>query len=247
MSYVEPIYPTDLNCSEWDLIADLFETENNEGKRGHPITVSRCAIVNGILYVNRTGCHTPAWPRSGPLAGCPPRGPSAWRMLPKEYPNWSTVYGYYWKWCKAGLWEELNARLVKAVRVKQGREDQPSAAVLDSQSVKTSEGGEQRGVDVHKQTNGRKRHILVDVLGLILIVKVTSASVQDAAGAMLLLQRYFDLVKHSIYNRWCRLQLIWADGAYASKTEEIRKRFGWRLSVVLRPVNIKGWVLLPRR
>ena len=168
-------------------------------------------------------------------------------MLPKEYPNWSTVYGYYWKWCKAGLWEELNARLVKAVRVKQGREDQPSAAVLDSQSVKTSEGGEQRGVDVHKQTNGRKRHILVDVLGLILIVKVTSASVQDAAGAMLLLQRYFDLVKHSIYNRWCRLQLIWADGAYASKTEEIRKRFGWRLSVVLRPVNIKGWVLLPRR
>lgn len=227
MCYVEPNYPTDLNCNEWNLMSELFGDGTNKGQRGHPITVSKCAVVNAILYVNRTGCQ--------------------WRMLPKEYPNWSTVYGYYWKWSRNGKWEQLNARLVKTVRVKSGREDQPSAAVLDSQSVKTSEGGEQRGIDVHKQTNGRKRHVLVDVMGLILIVKVTSASVQDAAGAMLLLQRYFDLVKHSVYNRWCRLKLIWADGAYASKTQEIRKRFGWRLSVVLRPVNIKGWVALPRR
>lgn len=131
--------------------------------------------------------------------------------------------------------------------MKDKREEQPSAAVLDSQSVKTSEGGEQRGIDVHKQTNGRKRHVLVDVLGLILIVQVTSACVQDAAGAILLLQGYFDLIKHSVFNRWCRLKVIWADGAYASKTDEIRMRFGWRLVTVLRPVNIKGWVLLPHR
>jgi len=227
MSYVQPIYPTDLKCNEWELICDLFEVKNNKGKRGHPVKVCKCRVVNAILYVNRTGCQ--------------------WRMMPKEYPNWSTVYGYYWKWCKSGVWEQMNARLVKKVRVKNGRDEQPSACVVDSQSVKTSEGGEERGVDVHKQTNGRKRHVLVDVLGLILMVKVTSASVQDAAGALLLLQCYFDLVKRSVYNRWCRLKLIWADGAYTSKTEEIRNRFGWQLSGVLRPVNLKGWIALPHR
>lgn len=227
MCYVQPIYPTDLKYNEWKLLSDLLEKESNKRKRGHPVTVSKCSVLNGILYANRTGCQ--------------------WRMLPKEYPNWSTIYGYYWKWSKEGIWEEINARLVKAVRVKDKREEQPSAAVLDSQSVKTSEGGEQRGIDVHKQTNGRKRHVLVDVLGLILIVQVTSACVQDAAGAILLLQGYFDLIKHSVFNRWCRLKVIWADGAYASKTDEIRMRFGWRLVTVLRPVNIKGWVLLPHR
>jgi putative transposase len=218
-------YPTDLKYSQWELIVDLFPPDNTG--RGRHNTWPKWQIVNAILYVNRTGCQ--------------------WRMLPTTFPPWSTVYGYYWRWTHAGLWEQINTRLVKTVRVQQGRADQPSAAVLDSQSVKTSEGGEQRGVDVYKQTNGRKRHVLVDTLGLMLMVVVTSASVQDGAGALGLLQRYFERVKHSVYNRWCRLKLIWADGAYAHTVDEVRRRFGWQVSVIQRPENVKGFVVLPKR
>jgi len=219
-------YPTDVNCNEWELIEGFFPEDNTSGP-GRRNKWPKWLILNAILYANRTGCQ--------------------WRMLPKDFPNWSTVYGYFWRWTKSGLWEQINEKLVKTVRVQAGREEQPSAAVIDSQSVKTSEGGEQRGVDVYKQTNGRKRHGVVDTMGLILMVVVTSAAIQDGAGAMLVLQRYFDAVKHSVHNRWCRLQLIWADGAYAAKAAEIRKRFGWRLSVILRPQNVKGFIVLPRR
>jgi putative transposase len=119
--------------------------------------------------------------------------------------------------------------------------------VIDSQSVKTSEGGEERGVDVHKQTPGRKRHLVVDVLGLVLLVVVHRASIQDGAGGLLTLQKLFDHVKHSLHNRWCRLKLIWADGGYPSIIDAVRQRFGWTLQIVKRSDDVKGFQVLPHR
>ena len=161
-------YPTDLQYTEWLLIVQFFPPS----KRGRPRKWELWQIINAILYVTRTGCQ--------------------WRMLPKDLPPWQTVYGYFWCWTKSGLWATINAALVRQVRQKQGREPKPSAAIMDSQSVKTSEGGEARGIDVHKQTPGRKRHIMVDTLGLLLLVVVHRASVQDAAGGWLVLQALFD-------------------------------------------------------
>jgi putative transposase len=223
MPYVNPTYPTDLKCSEWKRIAPLLPCRRKRGCRKW----SLCVIVNAIFYVARTGC--------------------AWRMLPTNFPPWKTVYGYFWRWTCSGVWARINAELVRQVRKKNRRKEQPSAAILDSQSVKTSEGGEARGVDVHKHTPGRKRHVIVDTLGLILLVVVHSASVPDGTGGRRVLQRLFDQIKGVSYNRHCRLSKIWADGAYEDLVDWVKLFLGWTLEIVRRPPEAKGWLVLPKR
>jgi putative transposase len=168
-------------------------------------------------------------------------------LLPHDFPPWQTVYGYYWRGRNSGLWERRNTTLVPAVRQQAGRQPQPSAALIESQSGKTAAGGEERGADVHKQVNGRKRPIVVDVLGLLLLVVVQSAGVPDSTGGKGVLEKLFTRLKRTVYNRWCRLQLLWADGGYATIVEWVRQHCGWCLAITSRPPDAKGFVVIPRR
>ena len=210
-------YPSDMNDAEWKLMQPYVDVREHLGS---PRIVCLRCVVNALFYKNKTGCQ--------------------WAMIPHEYPNKSTVYWYFKKWTKNGTWKRINDDFVKQVRKQAGKEESPSLVIIDSQSVKTTHIGGDVGYDGGKNVHGRKRHVAVATLGLLLLVVVTAASVLEANSA--------ELLGPKMEGNFPRLKKILVDGAYKVKfIDWFLKHCKWIVEVAKRPEGAVGFEVIPLR
>ena len=216
-------YPSHLTDAMWAVIEPLLPVRDPR-RGGRPRIYGNRPVLDAIFYVLRSGCQ--------------------WRMIPHDLVPWWAAYRWYRAWAADGTWDAVHDRLRAAVRTAAGKDPRPSAAVLDAQSVKSSEGGQARGFDMAKKTTGRKRHLVVDTLGLVLVAMVTAASVQDRPGGKQILARFAAAFP--------TVALVWADAGYANSIDDglvrwARQQLGLLLQIVARRDDVKGFAVLPRR
>ncbi|MFG2041612.1 IS5 family transposase [Dactylosporangium sp. NPDC048998] len=219
----KPPYDSSLTDGQWAVIEPLLP-RRDPARGGRPLRYPRRLVIDTILYVLRSGC--------------------AWRLVPHDLAPWDVAYRWFRRWSADGTWDRVHDRLRDAVRVADGRDPQPSAAVLDSQTAHSHQGGTAIGFDMGKRTRGRKRHLLVDTLGLLLRVVVHAASVQERAGAKLVLA--------GVSDEFPLLGLVWADGGYVNRVDAglldwAREHGRVQLQIVPRNADVKGFQVLPRR
>jgi putative transposase len=212
-------YDTDLTNEQFTLIEPFLPRPKPTGRP--PADLRH--VLNAILYLVRTGCQ--------------------WRLLPKDFPPWSTVHTWYRRWRTDGTWTRINEALRQQVRRQAGRHPSPRASAVDSQSVKTAGQGGIRGYDAGKKVSGRKRHLWVDSMGLLLAVAVTAADVHDARAASDL------LVGGRLWEEMPRLEVVYGDSHYRARSlqEDVFDLAPFRLHVVSRPADAEGFVALPQR